>query len=60
MSGGPVLTFPITSRHLMPFSAEVQTGGSVRFSLWAPSHEHIGIELDAADAPLPMQRQAGG
>jgi malto-oligosyltrehalose trehalohydrolase len=44
----------------MPFSAEVQTGGSVRFSLWAPSHEHIGIELDAADAPLPMQRQAGG
>ena len=44
----------------MPYSAEVQPGGSVRFSLWAPGHERIGIQLDSSDSPLPMQRQAGG
>lgn len=30
----------------MPFGAEVQTGGTVRFRLWAPSHREVKIELD--------------
>jgi malto-oligosyltrehalose trehalohydrolase len=45
----------------MPFGAEFQPGGSVRFSLWAPNHERIGIELNEhAAAALPMRRQADG
>jgi len=45
----------------MPFGAEFQPGGSVRFSLWAPNHERIGIELNGdATAAVPMQREAGG
>jgi malto-oligosyltrehalose trehalohydrolase len=44
----------------MPYGAEIQPGGSVRFSLWAPIHERIGIELEAGANPLPMQRQADG
>jgi malto-oligosyltrehalose trehalohydrolase len=46
----------------MPFGAEFQAGGSVRFSLWAPMHERIGIELTNSDAAttVPMQREADG
>jgi malto-oligosyltrehalose trehalohydrolase len=45
----------------MPFGAEFQSGGSVRFSLWAPSHDRIGIQIsDDAEAALPMQREADG
>jgi malto-oligosyltrehalose trehalohydrolase len=44
----------------MPFGAEFQPGGSVRFSLWAPSHERIGIEINDAAAPSPMRREADG
>jgi malto-oligosyltrehalose trehalohydrolase len=43
----------------MPFGAELQADGRVRFRLWAPSHAEIGIELDGA-APVPMAREAGG
>jgi malto-oligosyltrehalose trehalohydrolase len=52
----------------MPFGAEFQAGGSVRFSLWAPNQQRIGIELIDSDAALdrdaattvPMQREADG
>jgi malto-oligosyltrehalose trehalohydrolase len=45
----------------MPFGAEFQSGGSVRFSLWAPSHDRIGIQIsDDAEAALSMQREADG
>jgi 1,4-alpha-glucan branching enzyme len=40
----------------MPFGAEFQSGGSVRFSLWAPNHERIAVELDAAAPAWPMRR----
>jgi malto-oligosyltrehalose trehalohydrolase len=30
----------------MPFGAEVQANGNVRFRLWAPSHREVKIELD--------------
>src|ERR1700676_5339797 len=49
-----------TSRHLMPFGAEFQPGGSVRFSLWAPNHERIAIELNDAPAAVPMRREGDG
>jgi 1,4-alpha-glucan branching enzyme len=44
----------------MPFGAEFQPGGSVRFSLWAPNQERITVELSDAETRLPMQREADG
>ena len=32
----------------------------MRFSLWAPNHERIGIELNEAATALPMRREADG
>jgi malto-oligosyltrehalose trehalohydrolase len=34
------------SAHEMPFGAELKADGTVRFRLWAPSHETILLELD--------------
>ncbi|HEY1724016.1 MAG TPA: malto-oligosyltrehalose trehalohydrolase [Steroidobacteraceae bacterium] len=48
------------SRHIMPFGAELQSDRHVRFSLWAPGHERIGVTIDEAAEPEPMQRQAHG
>ncbi|MGG5810022.1 malto-oligosyltrehalose trehalohydrolase [Falsiroseomonas sp. CW058] len=50
---------PLARIHRMPFGAELRADG-VRFRLWAPSHPSIGLELDGAEVPLPMQRGAGG
>jgi malto-oligosyltrehalose trehalohydrolase len=44
----------------MPFGAEFQPGGGVRFSLWAPNHGRIGIEFDEMGSALPMYREADG
>jgi 1,4-alpha-glucan branching enzyme len=40
--------------HPMPFGAEVQANGAVRFRLWAPAHKEIGLVLHGAPT-LPMQ-----
>jgi len=37
----------VTRSHRMPFGAEVQEDGSVRFRLWAPSHAQVKLELVA-------------
>ena len=42
----------------MPFGAEMQGDGSVRFRLWAPSHAAISMELGGR--PIPMARMADG
>lgn len=44
----------------MPFGAEVQDSGRVRFRLWAPSHASIHVELDRGAAVLPLQGLADG
>ena len=36
----------MASAHKMPFGAEVSADGTVRFRLWAPSHETVLLELD--------------
>ncbi len=48
--------------HAMPFGAEVQPEGGVRFRLWAPSADRVDLCLGAPDAPriLAMDRLAGG
>ena len=38
---------PLVKRtHRMPFGAELQADGRVRFRLWAPPHREVQIELD--------------
>src|SRR5215469_12396242 len=39
-----------TRKHRMPFGAEIQADGGLRFRLWAPSHRKVRIELDGATA----------
>ncbi|MCB1940998.1 MAG: malto-oligosyltrehalose trehalohydrolase [Candidatus Accumulibacter sp.] len=46
-------------QHSMPFGAEPLTGGGVRFRLWAPGVDAVGLQLDGA-AELPMSAAAGG
>jgi malto-oligosyltrehalose trehalohydrolase/4-alpha-glucanotransferase len=44
----------------MPFGAEVQADGSVRFRLWAPDHGTISVELDNTPDPMAMRTLDGG
>src|ERR1700760_1463070 len=37
---------PMARAHHMPFGAELQADGRVRFRLWAPPHGEVQIELD--------------
>ncbi|WP_042444212.1 malto-oligosyltrehalose trehalohydrolase [Azospirillum sp. B510] len=46
-------------RHPMPFGAEVQADGSVRFSLWAPSVASVLLSLDDGGQPVAMEGQGG-
>jgi malto-oligosyltrehalose trehalohydrolase len=59
MSHTPPSSPPARRVHRMPFGAELQPDGRVRFGLWAPSHDAVGIELDGAE-PVPMERLPGG
>jgi maltooligosyltrehalose trehalohydrolase len=45
--------------HRMPFGAEVQNDGSVRFRLWAPSANAVSVNL-AGDLDLPLKRDDDG
>ena len=45
--------------HPMPFGAELQADGSVRFRLWAPRHERIGLQLQDQPQSLALQRGPG-
>ncbi|WP_239002790.1 malto-oligosyltrehalose trehalohydrolase [Rhodovastum atsumiense] len=51
---------PVTRRHAMPFGAELQADGRVRFRLWAPAHKQIRLALDGAAETLALQAQDGG
>ncbi len=44
----------------MPFGAQCLADGAVRFRVWAPDHAAIGLALDGAPSPLPLEREAGG
>ena len=45
--------------HDLPFGAQVQPDGWVRFRLWAPGHERMSVVIDQQQ-PLPMERSDGG
>jgi len=48
--------------HPMPFGAEVQTDGRVRFRLWAPAATRVELcfEADAGESVLPLIGEPGG
>ncbi len=45
--------------HAMPFGARLQSDGTVRFRLWAPSHQRILVQLDGQAAFEMRARHAG-
>jgi malto-oligosyltrehalose trehalohydrolase len=49
-----------TRMHAMPFGAELQQDGAVRFRLWAPRHEHIELRLHGQQKDRALQRDADG
>jgi malto-oligosyltrehalose trehalohydrolase len=49
-----------TAQHPMPFGAEVQDNGAVRFRLWAPAHAQVSLQLDGKTHHIPMQPATGG
>lgn len=54
--------FPVSTlryAHPLPFGAEVQDDSTTRFRVWAPTAEHVGLELNGGD-PVPMQAEDGG
>ena len=47
--------------HTMPFGAELQPDGSVRFRLWAPAAKQVSLALERNDAnPIPLVSTDGG
>lgn len=44
--------------HDMPFGATVRPDGTVRFRIWAPGQDHVGVAID--ESVLPMQAMAEG
>jgi malto-oligosyltrehalose trehalohydrolase len=47
------------SAHAMPFGTEMHADG-VRFSLWAPLHQLITLQIAGQPERLPMRREADG
>ena len=47
-------------RHRMPFGADIQDDGSVRFQLWAPAANRVSLVPAAGGRHLPMERLEAG
>ena len=50
----------VSRRHLMPFGAEVDGDGSVRFRIFAPDVSTMELVLDGEAGAIAMPAQAGG
>ena len=50
----------LTSSHRMPFGAEVQLDGSVRFRVWAPAAQTLQVKLEGQGEPLTLTRNEDG
>ncbi|MDP9039674.1 MAG: malto-oligosyltrehalose trehalohydrolase [Acidobacteriota bacterium] len=60
ISSTPRHTAPARA-HTMPFGAQVQDDGSVRFALWAPGVEHVTLAIEGPrEILLPLQRDPHG
>lgn len=49
-----------THAHEMPFGAQVLGDGRVRFRLYAPACEHVGLALRGQERQMDMQPEGGG
>ncbi len=47
-------------RYKMPFGAEIEGKGGVRFRLFAPAVQSVGLKLDGRDGVLPMGTAGDG
>src|SRR5215213_650085 len=52
-------SMPIRRAHRMPFGAQLETDGAVRFRVWAPSHRQLHVEL-VGSQPIPMEPIGSG
>ena len=52
----------VTRAHAMPFGAELDHAGGVRFRLWAPNARGVALRLEAPapEREIPMRAEAGG
>ena len=46
--------------HRMPFGAEVQPDGGVRFRVWAPEAKTLAVAIEGLEQSLPMETNADG
>jgi malto-oligosyltrehalose trehalohydrolase len=46
--------------HAMPFGAELQSDGTTRFRLWAPTQERISVVIEDTGATIVLRRHEGG
>jgi malto-oligosyltrehalose trehalohydrolase len=46
--------------HAMPFGAEVQADGKVRFRMWGPSHSKVSVEIKDGAELIPLRTVEGG
>jgi malto-oligosyltrehalose trehalohydrolase/4-alpha-glucanotransferase len=51
---------PVIRAHAMPFGAEVQPDGTVRFRLWAPMHKQISLAIQNGGETLSMMPAEDG
>jgi hypothetical protein len=49
-----------TSSHSMPFGAEIQSDRQTRFRFFAPSSDHVHLDVEGLVEPIPMQRDDAG
>jgi maltooligosyltrehalose trehalohydrolase len=47
-------------RHSMPFGAEVQDDGAIRFRLWAPQAQQVALALEGGGAELLLRMERAG
>jgi malto-oligosyltrehalose trehalohydrolase len=45
--------------HDLPFGAQLQPDGQVRFRLWAPGQDRVSLAIEEQE-PLPLMRREGG
>ena len=46
--------------HPLPFGAEIEDGGAVRFRLWAPACKSVSLVLEDTGETMDMAKTAGG
>ena len=59
-TGAGTAAGPVRRVHGMPFGPEIRPDGSVRFRLWAPSHEIVRLQIEGEREPMDMEPAGDG